>query len=54
MTLTPAMIDSMTIQLRALFEHDETIPTEVRESGNVFLDKLDAWSERMKKEEVAK
>jgi hypothetical protein len=48
MTLTPAMIDSMVIQLRTLFEHDETIPEDVRESGNAFLDKLDAWSERMK------
>jgi hypothetical protein len=50
MKITPEMIDAMTIQLRALFEHDPSIPLDVRESGNNFLDKLDGWSERMKKE----
>jgi hypothetical protein len=50
MDLTPEMIDAAVIQLRTIFEHAENIPEDVRESGKNFLDKLDAWSERMKAE----
>ena len=50
MELTPEMIDAAVIQLRAIFEHAENIPGDVRDSGSTFLDKLDAWSERMKAE----
>jgi hypothetical protein len=50
MNLTPEMIDAAVIQLRAIFDHAENIPADVKESGSTFLDKLDAWSERMKAE----
>jgi hypothetical protein len=49
MTLTPEMIDAAVIQLRTLFEHNETIPEKVRNSGKTFIDDLDEWSESMKK-----
>jgi len=48
MKLTPEMIDAVVIQLRSVMQYNEDIPEDVRESGKVFLDKLDAWSERMK------
>lgn len=54
MNLTPEMIDAAVIQLRAIFEHGENIPPEVRDSGKVFLDNLDAWSERLKRAQEAK
>ena len=48
MNLTPEMIDAAVIQLRAIFEHADNIPKDVKEAGKNFIDKLDAWSERMK------
>ena len=50
MNLTPEMIDAAVIQLRMIFEHGENIPPEVRDTGKTFLDALDAWSERLKKQ----
>jgi len=49
MNLTPEMIDAATIQLKMIFEHGADIPPEVRDSGMDFINKLDAWSERLKK-----
>jgi hypothetical protein len=49
MNLSPEMIDAAVIQLRAIFEHAENIPANVRDSGKIFLDALDTWSEEMKK-----
>jgi hypothetical protein len=49
MEMTPEMIDAATIQLKMIFEHAENIPPEVRDSGKDFVDKLEAWSERLKK-----
>lgn len=49
MNLTPEMIDAAVIQLRAIFEHADNIPADVREKGGEFLNALDAWSEEMKK-----
>ena len=53
MKLTPEMIDAAVIQLRMIFENSEDVPQKVRESGKIFVDDLDAWSEQMKAE-VAK
>lgn len=52
MKISPEMIDAAVIQLRTVFELNEEVPADVRESGKNFLDKLDAWSERMKKGEA--
>jgi hypothetical protein len=52
MKLSPEMIDAAVIQLRTVFEHNEEVPADVKEAGTIFLDKLDAWSERMKKGEA--
>lgn len=52
MKISPEIIDAAVIQLRTVFEHNEEVPADVRESGKTFLDKLDAWSERMKKGEA--
>jgi hypothetical protein len=49
MNLTPEMIDAAVIQLRMVFEHAENVPGDVRDAGKIFLDTLDAWSERLKK-----
>lgn len=49
MELTPEIIDAAVIQLKMIFEHAEGIPPEVRDSGKIFVDNLDAWSERLKK-----
>lgn len=48
MNLTPEMIDAAVIQLRGIFDTAENIPEDVKESGRVFLNKLDEWSDRMK------
>jgi hypothetical protein len=53
MELTPEMIDAAVIQLRTLFQTAENIPEEVAEAGKIFVDKLDAWSERMKASKVS-
>jgi len=49
MKLTPEMIDALVIQLRTAFEYGEGIPDNIRASGKVFLDDLDAYSEELKK-----
>ena len=45
--LTPDLIDAAVIQLRSVFLTDDSIPTYVKESGTIFVDNLDKWSEEM-------
>ena len=52
MKISPEMIDAATIQLRGVFLQDD-VPEEVRTTGGIFLDTLDAWAVKMREAEEA-
>lgn len=52
-SMTPEAIDGAIIQLNSMLDMMPGIPADVRESGKAFTQKLDDWSERLKKQREA-